>query len=486
MRQLVFRSAGLAGILAASAAGQCRLDPWNFGVGAIDNERAVVSSRAGQGVPVVHFFDKSALGWQTGTAFVLGDLQIFYQSPVAIDGDRALAGAPECDWQKGRAFVFDRFGTQWFATELISPTVQYADFFGSVAALDGEVAVVGADHWAMGNGDGLGRVHVFEHQGSTWTEVTQLMIHPTALDIEGSTIAVGSTKFHPGRVEIHDRIGGSWVLTQTIPGGSSTYGPALGSSVALQGDTLAVGAAYAYGRPGYVQVFRRQSGVWHLLQHIVSGEPAAGDRFGECLALSGSTLLVGAPITTGPGLVHRFEHDGTSYVLAGSFGPEPGDVAFGWTVDLEGEDAFLGCFPNSHFYRLGFADASAYCPATPNSTGARGVLAPEGCDSRSGELLTLVSNRLPPAAIGVVFFGLNTAQQPLGDGTLCIGPPLRRLPVAVADHSGRMVHEVDFESWPGSSLAAGRTWKFQTVFRDPATPGARLNLTNALAIPMTP
>lgn len=474
-----------AGILASSAAGQCRLDPWNYGVGAIDDGRAVVSSGTSQG-PTLHFLAKSAQGWQVESSFVLGDLQLFYASPVALDGDRALAGAPESSSQRGRAFVFDRVGTQWVATELLSPTAQDGDFFGSHAALDGEVAVVGADHWPIGGGDGLGRVHVFERQGSTWTEVTQLTTHPSAVAVEGSTIAVGSNKFHPGRVEIYERIGGSWALTQQIQGTSSALGPPLGSSIDLQGDTLAVGASYGYPRAGHVEVFRRQSGTWQRVQRIQPSDSAQGDRFGDSLALSGSSLLVGATYRAAHGRVYRFEHDGTDYVETDRFDPEPGDNGFGWNVAFEGQDAVLGGFQNSHFYRLGFEESSSFCPAIPNSTGARGILTAEGCDSLSGERLSLVANRLPPAAIGVVFFGLNTTQQPLGDGTLCIGAPLRRLPVAVADHSGTMVHDVDFGSWPGSSLAAGRTWKFQTVFRDPGTPGHRFNLTNAFAIEITP
>jgi len=86
MRPVVLGIIVSAGILAPCAAGQCRLDPWNFGVAAFDHGRAIVSSVVNtQGIPIVHFLDKSAGGWQTGSAFVLGDLQMLYPSPVAID-----------------------------------------------------------------------------------------------------------------------------------------------------------------------------------------------------------------------------------------------------------------------------------------------------------------------------------------------------------------------------------------------------------------
>lgn len=150
------------------------------------------------------------------------------------------------------------------------------------------------------------------------------------------------------------------------------------------------------------------------------------------------------------------------------------------------EDAILSCWPEVSFYRLGFAEASSFCPTTPNSTEVPGSLAVEGCDSLAGARLSLVASHLPPGALGLVLFGTSTTQQPLGDGYRCIGTRFHRLPVAVADASGTLVHDVDFESRPGSLVTSGRTWSFQAFFRDPGSSGAGLNLTNALSIGITP
>jgi hypothetical protein len=235
-----------------------------------------------------------------------------------------------------------------------------------------------------------------------------------------------------------------------------------------------------------VEVFQLGS-PWVLPQHIVPTNSAPGDRFGSSVALSGTTLLVGATEQGAPGRgkVHRFEHDGTSFVEVGHFGPEDGVDGLGYHIAFQREDAIISSFGTVSFYRLGFADQSSFCPTTPNSTGSAGSLVVEGCDSLDGQRFTLVADRLPPGVLGVCFFGANTTQVPFGDGFRCVGLPFFRLPSATSDAAGRLIHDIDFSSGPASTITAGRTWHFQAYHRDPGT-GTQLNLTNALSIGITP
>ena len=485
MRLRPLGSVVLAGIVASHASAQCPLSSWGYGAGAIDHGRAAVPGVVGN-APGVRFFVKSDQGWQDDGAFVLGDMQIVYWSPVAIQGDRALAASPESNSQAGRVWAFDRVGAQWVPTEIVSPSVGFGDFFGTSLALDGDTAVVGADHWVVGGGDGIPVIHVFERAGAAWVEVAVLPITGFAsggwmpIDVDGSTFVVASS----GRVWIYERIAGSWAFSAEIP----PTGPGFGSAIALQGDRLAVGGGQGGSNPGFVEIYRKQAGVWQLVQHIVPSDAVNGDRFGNGVAFWGTTLLVGATAKdAGLGRVYRFEHDGVAFVERSSFGPAPGMSSFGQAVAVHREDALLAGFPGGiAFYRLGFAEQSSFCPTTPNSTGFAGTLAAEGCDSLSGSRFTLVARNLPPNALGLVFFGPLTTQVPLGDGFRCIGAGLHRLPVEVADGSGVLAHDVDFSTWPGSLVTAGRTWNFQALHRDPGSTGTGLNLTNALAVRITP
>jgi hypothetical protein len=329
----------------------------------------------------------------------------------------------------------------------------------------------------------LARVHVFEHQGGTWVEVAQLSTYGEALAVEGDTIVIGNDDLAPYFVDVYRRVGGIWVWAQrllsVIP-----PGPKFGGSVALQGDRLAVASGYPSGGPGYVRIYRDLAGTFGHVQTLLASDVQAGFGFGASVALSGSTMLVGD--VTCAGAVHRFEHDGTSFVPAGAFGPTEATNGFGERISFHRQDALISGFSRGAFHRLGFADLAAYCPATANSTGVPASLGAVGCDSLSGARLTLVADSLPPGVLALAFFGANTSQTPLGDGFQCVGAPIFRLGFENASPSGSLVHDVDFGSGQASHLAAGHTWHFQVLYRDPGSGGARLNLSDALSIGITP
>src|SRR5262249_37417000 len=72
-----------------------------------------------------------------------------------------------------------------------------------------------------------------------------------------------------------------------------------GRSVALNGDTVVVGASgdtFGAGtNQGSAYVFARSGAVWTQQQKLFANDGAAVDQFGLSVALSGDTALVGAP-----------------------------------------------------------------------------------------------------------------------------------------------------------------------------------------------
>jgi hypothetical protein len=484
-------AASVALVAAASAPAQCRLESFPYGRGAVHQGRAIVSDMNHAPPFYVHFLAKTQEGWRTEQTSPLGDFHIFFDGPVAIEGDRAIVGAPESNDIQGEVLIFDRIGARWVPTRLVSPTPtpNYSDFFGSSVDISGDVAVIGASHEIFGKGDGLARVHVFEFDGVAWHEVTQLMTYGDSVDVEGDTIAVGDDRSFPGRAQIFRRVAGIWTWVAQLEVLPPPPGPILGASVALHGDEVAVGASRRFQTeaPGFVQIFRDGPNGWQPTQRIVPRQGYPDDEFGASLAWSGSTLLVAATSRFGGrGAVHRFDHDGTQFVETAAFRPEAATSSFGYRVALDGEDAFIGGHPHLFLYRLGFAERRSFCPATANSSGVAGTLAIEGCDSCSGRELTLDVHSLPPSVLAVPFFGTEVAPVPFGDGFRCVGGRLSRFPSEVASAAGDLAHEVDFDAPAASRLAPGTTWSFQVLYRDPGSAGARINLTNAVAVGITP
>jgi FG-GAP repeat len=72
-----------------------------------------------------------------------------------------------------------------------------------------------------------------------------------------------------------------------------------GTSVAISGETVVVGAPVAGGYAGSAYVFVRSGGVWSQQQKLAASDAAAGDQFGNSVAISGETVVVGAPVAGG-------------------------------------------------------------------------------------------------------------------------------------------------------------------------------------------
>jgi hypothetical protein len=204
---------------------------------------------------------------------------------------------------------------------LLSTTdTQMEDNFGYTAAMDGDFLVAGAPGTALpgaagGPGGALaGAVYVFQRQGDNWMPGVKLMAADAEtgdqfglrVALSADTLAVGapykwiSTGGNAaGAVYVYQRQGGTWTQQARLTAPDGAPFDLFGSALALQGDTLAVGARSADppgGRnAGAVYVYRRQSEGWSLQARLVAGDTAGGDYFGQDLVLFQNGLLVGAP-----------------------------------------------------------------------------------------------------------------------------------------------------------------------------------------------
>ena len=139
-----------------------------------------------------------------------------------------------------------------------------------------------------------------------------------------------------------------WSRTETLsvprPGGRELFG----WSVALSGDTLVVGAPGVWRTEpggGAVFIFRREGDQWTRTQRLHAPDVAGGGRFGDAVALSGDTLVVGAPLDRGAGSAYVFERIRGSFTFSAKLLPayRP-DLAlgFGGSVDVDGSTIVVG------------------------------------------------------------------------------------------------------------------------------------------------
>ena len=156
-------------------------------------------------------------------------------------------------------------------------------------------------------------------------------------------------------------------------------------------------------------------------------------------------------------------------------GDVDGDGGLDFAVAAPGDDAGAG--PTSGVVRVhaGIAPPQGggggplnYCSTSPNSAGEGARMGWSGSASVAAADLVLSASGAPAHTLGLFFFGLEQADLPFHQGTLCIAPPVRRLrPLVWTSRGG----EASFPLWQGrggqtAGFTAGTTWQFQFVYLD--------------------
>ncbi len=187
--------------------------------------------------------------------------------------------------------------------------------FGSAVALDGATAVVGAPPDASG-GATTGVVSVFAYRGGHWTRHS--MLGPdvrasggqfgTSVAVDGSTLLVGApmpsgpTGAHAGGVTVFRRAGDDWTQEATLSPAASPGVDRFGTSVAVDGDTAVVGApadtSEAGAATGTASVFTRSGGTWRRQATLAPAE-AGIDAVGRDVGIAGDTVVAGGRLGVG-------------------------------------------------------------------------------------------------------------------------------------------------------------------------------------------
>ena len=242
-----------------------------------------------------------------------------------------------------------------------------ADFFGESVAISGDTALVGA-HGDDDNGSSSGSAYIYERQADgSWSETSKLTASDAAatdyfgisVAISGDTALVGAYGDeddgpYSGSAYLYQRQGdGTWSEIQKLTASDAAALDYFGSAVAISGDTALVGA---YGdsdngsNSGSAYIFEQQlDGTWSEVAKLTASDAAAYDFFGDSVAISGDTALVGAHYDddngnrSGSAYIHQRQADGSwseIQKLTASDGAE--DDIFGGSVTISGETALVG------------------------------------------------------------------------------------------------------------------------------------------------
>lgn len=226
------------------------------------------------------------------------------------------------------------------------------DYFGRSVAESGSILAVGAPYGGTSTPPGPGSVYVFVKPASGWANASQ-------------------------------------TAELTIPAAASTY-PGLGTSVAVSGTTILAGAPGANNGYGAVYVFNEPTTGW---TNGTSGTELTGgtqySSFGETLVANATTAFVGAPATNNStGAVYVFNRPGTGWTNGSPSAtlspPATGSYGLGTSLALSGKTLVAGApYANSEAGSI-FAYTAPAAGWTSTTPGVQLVPSTVGADAYFG------------------------------------------------------------------------------------------------------
>jgi FG-GAP repeat protein len=263
---------------------------------------------------------------------------------------------------QGATYLFEIQNGQWTQVQkLLADDGTFFDNFGQSVALDGSTVLVGANGATIGDQGAQGTAYVFVNSGSGWVQQQKLIADDgdtvdnfgSSAAISGDTILVGALQAaveghaNQGAVYYFAGSGGTWTQTQKISAGDGGAGDLFGASMSFDGTTLVVGATGADGR-GAAYVFTNTGGAWTEVQKLTADDGASGDNFGDAVSLSGDNILVAADVATVDGITSRgaaylFTRVGDTWAQTHKFVASDGatDNFYGASAALDGNTAVL-------------------------------------------------------------------------------------------------------------------------------------------------
>ncbi len=274
---------------------------------------------------------------------------------VAISGDTVVVGAhyeSSTVSSAGAVYVFVRTGNLWSQQAYLKASNPGANYeFGASVAISGDTLVVGSP-WEASAATGVngnqantsaansGAAYVFTRNGTTWTQQAYLKASNTGADdgfghevaISGDTVVIGAggedsnatgvngtqaneSASNAGAAYVFTRSGTTWTQQAYLKASNAGAGDLFGDAVGVSGDTVIVGA-YGEGSTspgvngnqannsggwvGAAYIFVRNGTTWTQEAYLKASNPSTnpswyeGDKFGESVAISGDTVVIGA------------------------------------------------------------------------------------------------------------------------------------------------------------------------------------------------
>ncbi len=338
----------------------------------------LVASAVGQDIEqgysrgAVYLYQHNGTGWVEAFRLTSSDGAEHDSFGYSVDrsGDTIVASASSDDdlgQDSGSAYIFESDGESWNETKILAPDGASSDHFGRSVAIDGDIALIGAD----GDddfGSGSGSAYVFRRYGSGWAFEQKLLAEDAhkngrfgmSVALEGEIALIGAYGYgdlsdDPGAAYVFqfDSNSGEWTQKAKITASDGEWDDSFGRYVAMSGEVIVIGAPETVtNRPGMAYIYRYDAGgdTWVEEAKLEAVDGGNGDRFGYRVAVCGDAVIIAAcydddhGTNSGSAYYYRFDPDESKWIMHKKLVPEDGMewAEFGYAVALDGDIAVIG------------------------------------------------------------------------------------------------------------------------------------------------
>jgi len=320
----------------------------------------------------VYVFTEPSSGWTNNTQtakLISSDGVGGFGFAIGISGNTVAVGAHDYNNGQGAIYVYVEPPNGWPATMTqtarLTITEPKVELLGRSVAISGDTIVGGAPGAPIGSHNHQGAAYVFVKPAGGWADMT-----PTAklnssdglafdelgysVGIDGNSVVAGAeaknSTISPGAAYLFAEPAGGWVnMTQTakLTASDGITRDRLGNFVAISGNTVIAGAPAAtigiHQQQGAAYVFVEPPNGWADMTQtakLTSSDGTAFGFFGRAVAISGGNVVIGAPnqsvgTTKGAGTVYEFAEPATGWVDA----TETNEL----TAQSAGKNFVVGC-----------------------------------------------------------------------------------------------------------------------------------------------
>jgi len=345
-------------------------------------------------------------------SFLLGCLDvpgssssIEFGTSVSVSGDTIVVGAPldddnkkgdtgKLDFNSGSVYIFqdqnEGSSTKRFVAKLIANDFKSNSLFGHTVEIDNNTIVTAiADTTNQGKSTN-GSFYILQREisgSSDWAQVAKRKpskvkkgdLFGDSVDIDGNTVVAGAwgdtTKngIESGSIYIFQRKSegsNKFVKKANLLASDGEAGDNFGEAVAINGSTIVVGARGNDGiaNNNRVSVYIFEASIdsrtgWVESSKLQASDGESGDNFGEAVAISGDTIVIGAStdnnngISTGSCYIFQRDANGSlGWVEVVKLVPPDVNIsaAFGEAVAISGDTVVISDQSSAYVFERNF------------------------------------------------------------------------------------------------------------------------------------